>query len=108
MSGNASWALGVIPEEEIDNPMFFFTELKVGVNSRETTRSSLLPREKLQDLWVEIVLDVPNKLVVIRLDILELSNRRWLKLSRPRPIKVVESPVPFSLLLPLSCAYYRH
>lgn len=66
VSGNASWALGVIPEDEIDNPMFFFTGLRVGVNSKDTTRSSLLPRENVHGLWVEIVVDVKRKHVLIR------------------------------------------
>lgn len=66
VSENASWAIGVIPEDEIDNPMYFFTSLRVGVNSKETTRSSLLPRQNLHGLWVEIVVDVKTKHVLIR------------------------------------------
>jgi len=68
VTGNASWAVGIIPEEHVDNPMFFFTDLTCGVNSIETTRSSQLPREKMHGLWVEIVCDPEMKTVAYRFE----------------------------------------
>jgi len=58
MTGNASWALGLVPEHAVKQPDYLFTDATVGVNSSGTARTSQLPRHAMHETTIEVLIDL--------------------------------------------------
>eukprot|EP00293_Proteomonas_sulcata_P006433 CAMPEP_0184319864 /NCGR_PEP_ID=MMETSP1049-20130417/111030_1 /TAXON_ID=77928 /ORGANISM="Proteomonas sulcata, Strain CCMP704" /LENGTH=130 /DNA_ID=CAMNT_0026640181 /DNA_START=1 /DNA_END=390 /DNA_ORIENTATION=+ len=61
--GNSSFVVALIPEAQVQNPKYLFSEAKVGFMSTGTSRPCKLMKIDCYQRWMEIVVDVDNETI---------------------------------------------